>query len=141
MIGPEYGFGREMQRPPKPCAVENRMGGKDVWCDFRGPSAGDFNWAEQQMNAREEHEPIGEVGSFFRAMVNNLKTGLNQTGAPGQRSGLKGLVWFQGWNDYCQWPVEETGSPCGRGIRRYSHNLKHMLGDLHKALDAPRFRL
>ena len=142
MIGPEYGFGQEMQRHHQSPVVllKTAWGGKDVWCDFRSPSTGDFNWAERQMKAREEREGRSrEVGSFFRAMINNVKTGLNQARVHLGREDLelKGLVWFQGWNDYCQWPVEEAGSPCGRGIiERYSHNLKHMLVDLREALDA-----
>ena len=140
MIGPEYGFGQEMQRHHQSPVVllKTAWGGKDVWCDFRSPSTGDFNWAEQQMKTREEREGRSrEVGSFFRAMINNVKTGLNQARVHLGREDLelKGLVWFQGWNDYCQWPVEEAGSPCGRGIiERYSHNLKHMLVDLHRSI-------
>jgi|GEM_PF-709416 len=142
MIGPEYGFGREMEQHHQSPVVllKTAWGGKDVWYDFRSPSAGDFNWAERQMKTRDERDGRHrETGAFFNAMVNNIKTGLNQAKdhLGGNDLELKGLVWFQGWNDYCQWPVEEAGSPCGRGIiERYPHNLKHMLSDLRKALDA-----
>ena len=142
MIGPEYGFGQTMQRHHQSPIVllKAAWGGKDVWCDFRSPSAGAFNWAERQMKTREEREGRSrEAGSFFNAMVNTIQTGIDQAQVHLGREDLelKGLVWFQGWNDYCQWPVEEAGSPCGRGIiERYSHNLKHMLSDLREALDA-----
>ena len=120
--------------------LQAAWGGKDVWCDFRSPSAGDFNWAERQMKTREEREGRSrEVGAFFNAMVDNIEVGLHQAQVHLGRDDLelKGLVWFQGWNDYCQWPVEEAGSPCGRGIiERYPHNLKHMLCDLREALNA-----
>ena len=45
MIGPEYGFGQEMNRHHQSpvVVVKTAWGGKDVWCDFRSPSAGDFN--------------------------------------------------------------------------------------------------
>ena len=49
------------------------------------------------MNAREEREGRSrEVGSFFRAMINNVKTGLNQARVHLGREDLelKGLVWF-----------------------------------------------
>ena len=142
MIGPEYGFGQAMQHHHQSPVVllKTAWGGKDVWCDFRSPSAGDFNWAEQQMKAREQREGRSrEVGAFFNAMVNSIKVGLSQAQVHLGREDLelKGLLWFQGWNDYCQWHVEEAGSPCGRGIiERYPHNLKHMLCDLREALNA-----
>ena len=81
MIGPEYGFAKKCSADHQSPVVllKTAWGGKDVWCDFRSPSAGDFNWAERQMKAREEREGRSrEVGSFFRAMINNVKTGLNQ---------------------------------------------------------------
>lgn len=140
MIGPEYGFGQEMHLHHKgPVVVlKTAWGGKDVWCDFRSPSAGDFNWAEQLMKSREEREGrMRTTGAFFNTMVKDIKTGLEKAKTHLGREDLElaGLVWFQGWNDYCQWPVEEDGIPCGRGIiERYAHNLSAMLEDLRREL-------
>ena len=125
-------LGQEMHHHQSRCQKPHGAA-KIVWCTFAvlrpvqlGRTANEFR-EEREGRSREER-------SYFRAMINNVKTGLLHLGREDLEQGTR-LV--RGWNDYCQWPVEEAGQR-GRGIiERYSHNLKHMLVDLARSIGRP----
>ncbi len=141
-IGPELMFGTIMgERYEEPVLlIKTAWGGKSVWCDFRSPGAGEMTWDEKRILKRDHWL---EPGLFYGKMVGEIKACLANIedivpGYQGQGYELAGLVWFQGWNDYCEWHLELDGKRVGMGvIRRYPHNLAAMFRDLRKDLDAP----
>jgi hypothetical protein len=77
--------------------IKTAWGGKDLYCDFRPPSAG-----------KPAYEIPGnrELGTAYRKMVKEVHECLDhlQTDFPqfkGRSYELCGFVWFQGWNDFC----------------------------------------
>ncbi|MEL6430945.1 MAG: sialate O-acetylesterase [Planctomycetota bacterium] len=139
MVGPELMFGTvvgdAIDAPV--LLVKTCWGGKDVYCDFRSPSAGDPTGAaaarlrEERENGRER-----EIGTAYRDMLTELDAVLSDVGAyvpgyAGQGYELRGLAWFQGWNDYCVWH-DAPGV-----IDQYPGHLAALFADVRSALDAP----
>lgn len=145
-IGPELMFGTIMgEHYPEPVLlIKTAWGGKDVFCDFRSPGAGPPGADE---TALLEKQASGggkrEIGLYYRKMVSEIKECLAHIedvvpGYRGQGYQIAGLAWFQGWNDYCQWPARVGDRQVGLGIiDRYSHNLAAMFRDLRRDLGVP----
>ena len=56
----------------------------------------------------------------------------------GQGYELAGMAWFQGWNDFCQWPARVDDREVGFGvIESYPRNLTAILRDLREDLGVP----
>ncbi|MEZ5977473.1 MAG: sialate O-acetylesterase [Planctomycetota bacterium] len=138
-IGPELLFGALVgERTDAPVLlIKTAWGGKDVFCDFRSPSAGEPKGDAAKLLARErERGEPREVGRSYRQMIDEVRDTLAHIdsivpGYEGQGYELAGFVWFQGWNDYCRWHE-------GMGvIDDYADGLAAMIRDLRKDLDAP----
>lgn len=138
-VGPELMFGTLMgERYDQPVLlIKVAWGGKDVFCDFRSPSAGPPTGDAAALLAKErEKGNEREVGFFYRKMIEEIRAGLDHLeelvpGYAGEGYELAGMAWFQGWNDYCRWR-EAPGV-----IEEYPDTLAAMFRDLRKELDAP----
>ncbi len=135
-IGPELMFGTIMgERYDAPVLlIKTAWGGKDVYCDFRSPSAGKpTGAAAAALKSQLEDGPAREIGHYYRMMVADVKQTLSNIehivpGYKGQGYEIAGLAWFQGWNDFC----------AGHGvIDQYPKHLAAMFRDLRKDLNAP----
>lgn len=145
-IGPELLFGTIMgeANDAPVLLIKTAWGGKDVYCDFRSPAAGDPG--EHEASLLEQQAADGrprEVGTYYRKMVSDINECLDRIdeivpGYAGQGYDLAGAAWFQGWNDYCQWHVRIDGRPVGEGIiESYPATLAAMFTDLRRDLGAP----
>ena len=138
-VGPELMFGTIMgEKYDMPILlIKTAWGGKDVYCDFRSPGAGDPDRDTERRLEKERSEGQGrEVSVYYRLMVSEIFNTLEKIGEivpsyQGQGYELAGLVWFQGWNDFCQWP-EFPGI-----ISDYPRHLSTMIHDLRQDLNVP----
>ena len=136
-IGPELMFGTIMgDKYDEPVLlIKTAWGGKDVYCDFRSPSAGKPTGDVEVLLKRERSENNNrEIGLYYRKMVSEIKECLANIedvvpGYEGQGYEIAGMAWFQGWNDLCQ---RVPGV-----IKNYPRNLAAMFRDLRKDLNAP----
>jgi alpha-galactosidase len=95
--------------------IKTAWGGKDLYKDFRPPSAG------------------GTVGPCYVEMIAtvNKVVGDLKTLFPADAGGgfeLTGFVWWHGWNDFCS---PDHGAP------EYETNLTHLIHDVRKDLKSP----
>ena len=131
-IGPELMFGTIMgdfyDQPV--LLIKTAWGGKDLYCDFRPPSAG--------KPAYEIPGDPRETGVFYRKMVqevheclDNLDTHFPQF--KGMKYELCGFVWFQGWNDMCA-----DGKIKQQVFDEYARNFVHLVQDLRAEFKAPK---
>ena len=145
-IGPELLFGTIMGEAcdAPVLLIKTAWGGKDVYCDFRSPAAGEPGGHEASLLAQQaaDGQPR-EVGAYYRKMVSEINACLERIdeivpGYAGQGYDLAGAAWFQGWNDYCQWHVRIDGRPVGEEIiESYPTTLAAMFTDLRHDLGAP----
>lgn len=116
-FGPELQFGHlvgdHFEEPV--LLVKACWGGKSLQADFRPPGV------------------EGETGAYFTKILEEVRLALDA--APehmpalrGRRPALRGLVWFQGWNDMVS----------DEATAEYSNNLRHLIQDLRTGLDAAR---
>ena len=141
-IGPELTFGTIVgeRYEEHVLLIKTAWGGKSVWCDFRSPGAGEMTWDEKRILKRDHWL---KPGHFYRKMVAEIKECLANIkdvvpGYQGQGYEIVGLVWFQGWNDFCEWHLQLDGKRVGMGvIERYPHNLAAMFRDLRNDLNVP----
>ena len=131
-IGPELMFGIGMgdyyEEPV--LLIKTAWGGKDLYCDFRPPSAG--------KPAYEIPGEPRELGAFYRKMVGEVHQCLDRldTHFPqfkGRPYEICGFVWFQGWNDMC----------ADRKIKQqvldeYARNFVHLVQDLRAEFKVPK---
>lgn len=138
-IGPELMFGTVMgdRYDEHVLLIKTAWGGKDVFCDFRSPSAGEPTGDEAALLQQERSKDRNrEVGHFYRKMISEIKDCLADMDqvVPGyeeQGYEIVGMAWFQGWNDYCRWRA-------GPGIiDSYPRTLAAMFRDIREDLDAP----
>lgn len=130
-IGPELMFGLTMgdycEEPV--LLIKTAWGGKDLYCDFRPPSAGEPSYqipgetralgtAYRQMVA-EVHECLDHLDSLFPQFR-------------GMRPEISGLVWFQGWNDFCVDPKIRD-----QVYLEYGRNFAHLVHDLRAEFKVP----
>jgi len=142
-IGPELMFGAVMkEKYQNPILlIKTAWGGKDVWCDFRSPSAGEMTSDEALIFQREGNDRV--IGAYYRKMVDEIRNCLSDLGkiTPDYHHRdyeICGLAWFQGWNDFCQWHLNLDGRWAGIGlIDRYAHNLATLFSDLRHDLGEP----
>ncbi len=145
-IGPELMFGVIMGDVYREhvLLIKTAWGGKDVYCDFRSPSAGAPTGDEAKVLLKQRSEGRSRlIGLYYRKMVAQIKECLANIakivpGYHGQGYELAGMAWFQGWNDFCEWHLQADGKRIGMAlIERYPHNLATMFRDLRKDLNAP----
>jgi len=142
-IGPELMFGTIMGQRYKEhvLLIKTAWGGKDVFCDFRSPSAGKPTGDEAALLEKQRSEGSSrETGVYYRKMILEVRECLANIqdvvpGYHGQGYEIVGIAWFQGWNDFCQWPARVDEREVGLGIiKAYPHNLANMIRDLRKDL-------
>jgi hypothetical protein len=127
-FGPELMFGIEMgdyyEEPV--LLIKTAWGGKDLFYDFRPPSAG--------KPAYEVGKRDSKMGEYYGKMVEEIHKCLDNldTDFP-QFKGLKyelcGFVWFQGWNDMCSGKKEAWNEYCS--------NFVHLVQDLRAEFRVP----
>lgn len=117
-FGPELQFGHVVgeRLENRVLIIKTAWGGRDLFKDFRPPSAG------------------GTVGPLYTEMIGTVKKVLGSldTQFPEIRSGsyeLAGFVWWHGWNDYCS---PTAGAPA------YEENLTHLIHDVRRDLNVPK---
>jgi hypothetical protein len=110
-VGPKLGFGAVMtNRYAGPVVLIKTAyrGGKDVFCDFRSPSAGEPVGDEAMPLEKEQAAGNRRVGGENdRLMIEEIRTALADLpelvpGYAGAPVILAGFAWFQGWNDFCR---------------------------------------
>jgi alpha-galactosidase len=128
-IGPELMFGvimGEFYKEPV-LLIKTAWGGKDLYCDFRPPSAGQPAYAIQQRDGKPR-----EMGVNYHQMVAEVKECLaNMESNFPQLKGLKpqiaGFVWFQGFNEMF------SGDDTQKQVyAEYASNYAHMIADLEQ---------
>jgi len=136
-IGPELMFGIEMGDYHKMglasgetnpvLLIKTCWGGKDLCYDFRPPSAGkpayDIGKRETEMGA-SYHQMVKEV----RECLDHLD--VNFPHFKGMKYEIRGLVWFQGFNDMCSNKKEVYDE--------YSANFVHLVQDLRAEFKIPK---
>jgi len=147
-VGPELGFGALMgeRHEEHVLLIKVAWGGKDVFCDFRAPSAAPPAGDEAALLAKERaNGNEREVGAYYRRMLADIRGSLASIetlvpGAARDRVRLGGFAWFQGWNDYCRWHERDPADDrlIGDGIiEAYPGNLAAMIRDLRSDLHTP----
>ena len=153
-IGPELTFGITMQQHVgEPILIiKTSWGGKSLNTDFRSPSAGPYQFNEQQIEnfkkrnkdvAAERKARAERTGVYYRLMLEHIRKVLGDIKRVYPKYDAKagyelaGFVWFQGWND-----MVDGGTYPTRGLPgsydTYSKNLAHFIRDVRKDLKAPK---
>jgi hypothetical protein len=134
-IGPELMFGIKMgdfynQESPSGkktpvLLIKTCWGGRDLWYDFRPPSAGKPPYTYTKRET--------EMGSCYRQMVKEVHECLDNLDVnfpqfKGMKYEIRGLVWFQGWNEmFFKKAVMDE----------YSSNFVHLVQDLRSEFKVP----
>lgn len=152
-IGPELTFGICMQQHVgEPILIiKTAWGGKSLHTDFRPPSAGPFQFREDEIaQFKKQGKDIDQIkrkkkeanGLYYRLMISHVKKVLENISDtyPDYKSEngyqLSGFVWFQGWNDMVNRGVYPNRDQAG-GYDEYSKLLAHLIRDVRKELNAP----
>jgi alpha-galactosidase len=128
-IGPELMFGTiigESYKEPV-LLIKTAWGGKDLYCDFRPPSAGQPAYAIQPRDGKPRpmgvnyHQMVAEV----KECLANMETDFPQL--KGMKPQIAGFVWFQGFNE--MFSGEDTQKQV---YAEYASNYAHMIADIEK---------
>ena len=153
-IGPELTFGITMQQHiGEPILIiKTSWGGKSLNTDFRSPSAGPYQFNEQQIEnfkkrnkdvAAERKARAERTGVYYRLMLEHIRKVLGDIKRVYPKYDAKagyelaGFVWFQGWNDMVDGGTYPTRGQPG-SYDTYSKNLAHFIRDVRKDLKAPK---
>ena len=153
-IGPELTFGITMQQHVgEPILIiKTSWGGKSLNTDFRSPSAGPYQFNEQQIEnfkkrnkdvAAERKARAERTGVYYRLMLEHIRKVLGDIKRVYPKYDAKagyelaGFVWFQGWNDMVDGGTYPTRGQPG-SYDTYSKNLAHFIRDVRKDLKAPK---
>ncbi|MEZ6015352.1 MAG: sialate O-acetylesterase [Planctomycetota bacterium] len=152
-LGPELTFGlRVAEAHDGPVLlIKAAWGGRSLHTDFRPPSAGPFEFSQQQLDQlKQRGDDIDEarrakeaatgkdyrqVVAYVRAVLGDLPRYCPQYD-PQAGYDLAGFVWFQGWNDMVDRGVYPERDREG-GYARYSECLAHFIRDMRRDLEAP----
>ena len=153
-IGPELTFGITMQNHVgEPILlIKTSWGGKSLNSDFRPPSAGPYEFNQQQLEnfkkrgkdvAEARKEKTERTGVYYRLMLEHIHKVLadirrvypDYDAKAGYE--LAGFVWFQGWNDMVDGSTYPTRGQPG-SYDAYSKNLAHFIRDVRRDLKAPK---
>jgi alpha-galactosidase len=152
-IGPEFTFGIFMEKlvDAPILIIKTGWGGKSLHTDFRPPSAGPYEFNEQQLERLKKQEADIEqakrkkaeaTGKSYHLLMDHVKRVLADPKRvcpaydPTQGYKLAGFVWFQGWNDMVDGGVYPNRSEPG-GYDQYSELLAHFIRDVRRDLAAP----
>lgn len=152
-IGPELAFGIYMQKHvDEPILIiKTAWGGKSLHTDFRPPSAGDYQFNDQELKRmKDQGKDIaaikaarkGATGVFYRQTIEHVNSVLaditkvypDYDAKAGYQ--LSGFVWFQGWNDMVARDVYPNRDQPG-GYDDYSNVLTGFIRDVRNDLKAP----
>ncbi|MDB4668666.1 sialate O-acetylesterase [bacterium] len=153
-IGPELTFGITMQEHVgEPILlIKTSWGGKSLNTDFRPPSAGPYEFNQQQLEnfkkraknvAEARKEKTERTGVYYRLMLEHIHKVLADIRRVypdyDVKAGyeLAGFVWFQGWNDMVDGSTYPTRGQPG-SYDAYSKNLAHFIRDVRRDLKAPK---
>lgn len=153
-IGPELTFGITTQKllGEPILIIKTAWGGKSINTDFRPPSAGPFEFREDQLQAfKEQGKDVAKIkadkadatGRYYRLMIEHVKKVLGDPGRvcpaydPDHGFKLAGFVWFQGWNDMVDRGTYPERDKPG-GYDQYSEVLAHFIRDVREELSAPK---
>jgi len=152
-IGPEFTFGiytEQLVEEPI-LLIKTAWGGKSLHTDFRPPSAGAFQFREEQIEQfKKQGKDLNELraqksaatGKYYQLMIDHIKSVLENPREvhPAYHSEegyeLAGFVWFQGWNDMVARDVYPNRDQPG-GYDDYSKLLSIFIRDVRKDLSAP----
>ncbi len=153
-IGPEFTFGLTMQKAYDGpiLIIKTAWGGKSLHTDFRPPSAGPYEFNEEQLeNFKKQAKDIAQVradkvkatGRYYKLMIDHVKKVLADPKrvcpAYDKKAGyeIAGFVWFQGWND-----MVDSGTYPNRhrpgGYDLYSRLMTQFIRDVRKEFSAPK---
>ena len=152
-IGPEFTFGITMEKMlDEPILIiKTAWGGKSLNTDFRPPSAGTYEFHENQLEAfTKQNKDIAKIkadkaqatGHYYRLMVDHVKNVLADIKRiypdydSQQGHELAGFVWFQGWNDMVDRGTYPTRDQPG-GYDQYSKLMAQFIRDVRKDFSAP----
>lgn len=153
-LGPELTFGIYLQQSLKEpiLLIKTAWGGKSLHTDFRPPSAGPFQFRDDQLEqfrkegkdiARIQAEKAEATGANYRLMIEHVRKVLANIKEvyPGynEQAGyeLAGFIWLQGWNDMVDGGIyPDRGKP--GGYDQYSVNLAHFIRDVRRDLKVPK---
>lgn len=152
-IGPELSLGLTLQEhwDGPILLIKTAWGGKSLNTDFRSPSAGPFVFNDAQLeNFKKQGKDLEAIkadkakatGHYYRLMLQHVRTTLANLSqiVPGydaaQGYALKGLVWFQGWNDMVDRGIYPQRDQPG-GYDAYSDTLAHFIRDVRRDLETP----
>ena len=153
-IGPEFTFGIYMEESLNEpiLIIKTAWGGKSLHTDFRPPSAGPYEFNEQELKkfaqkgkdlnkAKLDREKA--TGRYYKKMIKRIKEVLADVGEvcpdydPKAGYEVAGFVWFQGWNDLVATDVyPNRGKPGGYDL--YSELMADLIRDVRKDLNAPK---
>jgi len=168
-IGPEFTFGLYMQKHLQEpiLIIKAAWGGKNIFLDFRPPSAGPFFPDPSKVEDRKGNKGIITAEEriaraekaqhrYYNLMVKHVKSVLADPGkyhpAYDKEAGyeIDGFVWFQGWNDLVGpgdiYPWNEEAKDAqgilrdGQDVRdysKYSELLAQFIRDVRKDVNAP----
>ena len=152
-IGPEYTFGIYAQQAIQApiLIIKTAWGGKSLNTDFRPPSAGPYEFNEQQIeNLKKQGKDLEQAkadraaasGKYYRLMMDHIKKVLSDIKRVypdyDEQAGyeLAGFVWFQGWNDMVDRGVYPNRSEPG-GYAQYSKLMADFIREVRDDLSAP----
>lgn len=154
-IGPEFTFGLTAEKAYDGpiLIIKTAWGGKSLNTDFRPPSAGAYEFNENQLeNFRKQGKDIDQIqadrakasGRYYRLMINHVKKVLANPEhiLPDYDSEvgyeIAGFVWFQGWNDMVDSGTYPDRGKVGVGYPKYSEWMADLIRDVRKDLAAPK---
>jgi hypothetical protein len=148
-IGPEMGFGITMQENLKEpvLIIKTSWGGKSLFCDFRPPSAGPWDFgpgaAEKEKDPAKTRKARREIsGVYYRKTVDYVREVLGDIKRvypdydPKQGYEVAGFMWFQGVHDYGDAATYPNQGKPG-SYDEYSRLLACFIRDLRKDFKTP----
>jgi len=152
-IGPEFSFGitaaRLLDEPI--LLIKTSWGGKSLHTDFRPPSAGRYEFSEQELAGFKKRgvdlevaraEKDAATGVNYRLMIEHVRKVLADIPRvvpghdPKQGYELAGFIWFQGWNDMVDGNAYQNRDKPG-GYGAYSEVFAHFIRDVRRDLESP----
>lgn len=153
-IGPELTFGLYMQKHLNQpiLIIKTAWGGKSLHTDFRPPSAGPYQFSQQQLDnfAKQEKDidqikadKVAATGHYYKQMlehVNQVLADIEEVYPEYNATAgyeVAGFVWFQGWNDMVdggQYPDRYQPG----GYDEYSRLMELFIQDIRSDLKTPK---
>lgn len=152
-IGPEFTFGITLEKSIEQpiLIIKTAWGGKSLHTDYRPPSAGPFEFNQNQLDRiKQKGQDLEQIkqdrqeatGRYYRLMMKHVQHVLSDVGrvCPEYDANagyeLAGFVWFQGWNDMVASDVYPNRDQPG-GYDLYSKLMADFIRDVRKDLKSP----